>query len=538
MVLRLTYKTTVFICLFASISIGLKGHGTIDKDKKYIELVDLYESFRQFIYPEVKNGVPDYRVKAMSKKLDKLIKYQKKLEAIDTLDWSIPQQVDYQLVKSEMNAMEFRHKVTRPWSRDPAFYAVINFQFGPKMARSIRVPEVPMSKGRLKEFQIELRAIPKILDQARKNLVEPKADLAFIGIHTKNREGEILRELIPKLQTDHPELVSDAQSALKAIDQFKIWLEKIRPEIENESGIGIDNYNWYLKNVAMLPYTWDELLLLCQREYERAITSMKLKEYGNRHKPLLDPVDNREDYLYRYNNAMKHMYDFLHKVELFTVPDYFKAPKAANSYLLNTERDYFEHVLDRYPLPLSVHGFLGHDLDAQRHKKDEHPIRGKSRLFFIDGVRAEALATALEKFLSYTGLLDDIPQAEELMYHLKAFRAIRAVADLKMHSNQQTFEEAFQYVTNYTPYGWVPKDSPTIWHDLELYMRKPLYGIGYTIGPVLIERLLTERYLELGKDFNIKKFMDEFMEIGFMPISLLRWEMTGKNQTQIPPYWE
>ena len=69
-------------------------------------------------------------------------------------------------------------------------------------------------------------------------------------------------------------------------------------------------------------------------------------------------------------------------------------------------------------------------------------------------------------------------------------------------------------------------------------MRKPLYGIGYTIGPVLIERLLTERYLELGKDFNIKKFMDEFMEIGFMPISLLRWEMTGKNQTQIPPYWE
>ena len=41
-----------------------------------------------------------------------------------------------------------------------------------------------------------------------------------------------------------------------------------------------------------------------------------------------------------------------------------------------------------------------------------------------------------------------------------------------------------------------------------------------------------------SKDFNIKKFMDEFMEIGFMPISLLRWEMTGKNQTQIPPYWE
>ena len=70
MVLRLTYKTTVFICLFASISIGLKGHGTIDKDKKYIELVDLYESFRQFIYPEVKNGVPDYRVKEIKKKLD------------------------------------------------------------------------------------------------------------------------------------------------------------------------------------------------------------------------------------------------------------------------------------------------------------------------------------------------------------------------------------------------------------------------------------------------------------------------------------
>lgn len=505
----------------------------------YEQLVELYESFRSFRYPDVNEGVPDYRAEAMEKKREELTSYQQKLSAVDTTNWDVSSRVDYHLVESEMNAMEFRHRVTRPWSRDPAFYAVITFQFGPKMHRSVNIPDIPMSEAREQQFETELKAIPEILQQAKQNLTEPKADLAYIGIHTKQREAEILQELIPELEKNYADLVSPAEAALNAIEDFRSWLEKNRPRMENNSGIGIENYNWYLENVALVPYTWEELMVLAKREYEKAVSSMKLKEQRNRHTPVLNPVDNKEDYLQRYNNARKHMYDFLHKAELFTVPDYFEAPEPADNYSREGERDYFQHILDRYPLPLSAHGFVGHDQDAQRYSRDNRPIRGESRLFFINGMRAEALATALEDFLSQMGLLDDVPRAEELLHNLKAFRAIRAVTDLKMHANELTFREAFQYNIDYTPYGWVPEDSPTLWHDLELYMRKPLYGVGYVAGPIMIERLMTEKVWQEGSDFDIKKFMDEFMEAGFMPVSLIQWDMTGRNPFESDvPLWE
>ena len=36
--------------------------------------------------------------------------------------WPIAQQVDYQLVRAEMNGLDFDLRVLKPWARDPAFY--------------------------------------------------------------------------------------------------------------------------------------------------------------------------------------------------------------------------------------------------------------------------------------------------------------------------------------------------------------------------------------------------------------------------------
>ena len=165
------------------------------------------------------------------------------------------------------------------------------------------------------------------------------------------------------------------------------------------------------------------------------------------------------------------------------------------------------------------------------------PIRGKTRLFFIDGTRAEGLATGMEQLLMHAGMLDGRPRSRELSYNLWAVRAARAVADLKMQANEFSIEDAFAYIIDKTPHGWVPRDSPTLWHDLELYRRQPLYGIGYTIGVVQIEQLLGERADQLGADFTMAGFMDSFVQKGMIPIELIRWEMTGhdENIRQIIP---
>jgi hypothetical protein len=503
---------------------ALQGHA---------DLVALYEEFRAFRLPNVTAGVPDYTAPAMARQFEGLRRLQDRLAALDTAGWSLAEQVDYRIVQAEMRGMEFEHRVTEPWKRDPAFYAVVNFQFGPKMHRAMSLPSLPLEPARIADTRERLVAIPAILDQARGNLTDPVADLATIAIYTTRQQLDRLDTFITRLRQDHPDLVEPARSARTALDSYRDWLIARQPAMRNGAGVGIENYDWWLEHVMLMPYRWHDLLLLSQREYERSMALLKLKEHRNRHTPVLEPVTSRDAFLHRQDQALDHYHRFLLSSELFTVPDYVQPPApATGAWAREGETDYFQHVLDRYPLPLAGHG-RGHTIDALHLQRDDRPIRGQSRLYFVDAVRQEAFAIGKEKFLYDLGLVQDVPRADELMYNLQAFRAARAVADLRMHSNDMTFDEAFQYVVDHTPYGWAPPDSPTLWHDLELYLRAPLYGVGYVIGPIQIERLMTDTFLQRGDAFDLTAFMDEFRQAGLIPMSLISLEMLGREQARL-----
>ncbi len=282
----------------------------------YQELIELFKEFRECQKPVMHNGVPNYTPEAMQKQQDDLKHLQNRLHAIDPFDWPVDKQVDYLLVQAEMNGLQFDHEVLLPWERDPAFYVPITFQFGPKMYGSFSLPRLPVEEERLSWLQTKLQAVPAVLAQAKSNLTDGAADLWMLGIRSKTREIGLLEDYIPELKVHHPDLVPDAEKALAALKEFKAWLEKTQDKIKAPSGIGIDNYNWYLKNVKLLPYTWEELHAVCQREYERGLAGMKLEEHRNRNLPPMEPVNNAEDYIEMYNQAQKHMYEFLQEEDV------------------------------------------------------------------------------------------------------------------------------------------------------------------------------------------------------------------------------
>jgi uncharacterized protein (DUF885 family) len=47
---------------------------------------------------------------------------------------------------------------------------------------------------------------------------------------------------------------------------------------------------------------------------------------------------------------------------------------------------------------------------------------------------------------------------------------------------------------------------------------------------------IRHRPQQLGDEFNLKEFMDEFLEAGMIPMSLTRWEMTGYDD-EIRKLW-
>jgi hypothetical protein len=48
------------------------------------------------------------------------------------------------------------------------------------------------------------------------------------------------------------------------------------------------------------------------------------------------------------------------------------------------------------------------------------------------------------------------------------------------------------------------------------------------VGKIQTDLLIAERHRQLGDQFTMQRFMDEFNAAGLVPISLLRWELTGQ----------
>ena len=83
---------------------------------------------------------------------------------------------------------------------------------------------------------------------------------------------------------------------------------------------------------------------------------------------------------------------------------------------------------------------------------------------------------------------------------------------------------------------WLDEDVARV--DAEIYLRRPPgYGLGYTVGMLQVQRLLSDRRQQLGDDFVLKDFHDQFMDAGRLPVSLIRWEMTGLDD-EVREFWK
>lgn len=99
--------------------------------------------------------------------------------------------MDYLLVLSELNALEYNCRILKPWQRDPAFYAIIwNEQSdtpdheGPNSFAVIELWKyvLPLSATDEAKLTAQLQVIPPLYQQAKENLTGNGRDLWEAGI--------------------------------------------------------------------------------------------------------------------------------------------------------------------------------------------------------------------------------------------------------------------------------------------------------------------------------------------------------------------
>jgi hypothetical protein len=527
----------------ALLALGLGGHARAHVSPPqpggHAALVALFGEWRQAQKPRVVAGVPDYGPGAIDELRQRLAAMRQRLAAIDVSGLTASERIDHRLVEAEMNGLDFDLRVLRPWSRNPAFYAtVIDSQSdtpareGPTIEGAIELwrLSLPLQAREAEALRVRLRAIPTLLTQARANLGEDARDLWLVGIRAHREQAEVLAAFAERLRPHHPELVPEVERAREAEAAFQAWLEAGLPAKRGRSGVGRESYDWCLRNVHLLPYTWQDELVLMERELARSLAHLALEEQRNRALPPLEPAASPEEWRQRMDAAFALYMRFLREQEVMTMRDYLEPALRARlgRFVPPDERDFFSEVDAREPLLLRCHGSHWFDLARMQHEPHPSPIRRGPLLYNIWASRAEGLATAMEELMLSAGLYAERPRSRELVYVMIAQRAARAIASLRMHSNEWTIEEAVRFACERTPRGWLRPDGETVWGEQALYLAQPGYGTSYLTGKAMIEALMAERAGKLGAGFALGRFMDELHAAGMIPVSLIREQMAGK----------
>src|SRR5262249_39376596 len=379
------------------------------------------------------DGVPDYTARAMSAQHRGLPAFQRRLADIATSDWPINEQVDWQIVRAEMNGLDFDHRVLRPWANNPGFYVTVFFdqsdqpaREGPHAFGSIELwtYKFPLSADRAAEIAAALRIVPRLLEQARTNLVGKDRDLWIYGTKDVREQSSLLTRLATMTSNVPGELKSDIARAKEATDKFAEWLEAQAASKTASSGIGVENYDWYLKHVQLVPYIWQQEVALMESELARAYTFLALEETKNKNLPPQAVVASETEHSQRFKAGVTEYMSFLKEHDVLTVKDYMEPSLRARTGKYNPgPREFFSEVDYRDPEVMRTHGYHWFDLAQMEHEPHPDPIRRGPLLYNIFNTRTEGHATGWEELMMQPGQFDGPQRAGGVSYILIALQA-------------------------------------------------------------------------------------------------------------------
>jgi hypothetical protein len=316
--------------------------------------------------------------------------------------------------------------------------------------------------------------------------------------------------------------------------------------LPTETALGRDAYIFFLKNVALMPYSPEELLAMGRQEWNRAVAFEAFETQRNKDVPPLKIADNIDNWIKDAAAKELQIRDFLKKREILTVPDWmqhytlrpmpeflrpmqefasmvdFTSPSRlkdnASRYFTEPSPNlgYFWRATARDPRPLTVHeGIPGHYFQLCLSWKHEDPIR---RHYYDSGAN-EGIGFYAEEMMLQVGLFDDSRHTREIIYNFMRLRALRVEVDVKLALGEFTLEQAAKYLQEK-----VPMDEQTARQEAITFSTGPGQAITYQIGKLQIVKFLAQARMQQGEKFNLRAFHDFVWKNGNVPIELQRCE--------------
>ena len=473
-----------------------------------------------------------------------------KVRAMPAASWSKDDRIDWLLFRSQLEGVAFFNRVNDPEATDPQVY-VNECSTG---IFSLLKKEYDTPRVRALAATARLKQMPFMIEKAKSNLTRPVQLYARLAIDSARSMDGLFNDSLMTLAKDlsPPEknnLVAARDAALKSIHGFADWLEQRLPGMVPFKPMGLENYNYLLKNVYLLPLDAGQVEMLGQTELARYRALESLLSDPS----LADPNPSRsksiptdqQDFLKKYESRQTEMIAFLKSHHLVTIPSHVgqflirQLPEAfkptspggfmnppgvydkdnSGFYFIPTynpaSKNFYIRAAIEDPRPILGHeGIPGHflQLSIANHVPDE--IRRQHS----DGIIIEGWALYTEEMLMRTGLYPDNSAAQGQILRLSRYRAARIGVDVNLHTGKWTFDQAVNY---FMEAGGLDREAAE--GEAAGAAASPTQKITYITGKWQIMRLLGKYRDKRGASFSLGQFHDDLLKNGSLPLSIVEW---------------
>jgi uncharacterized protein (DUF885 family) len=492
----------------------------------------------------------DYSAAKVAERAEHVRKLLDRVRALPGAHWPKDDRIDWMLFRSQLEGADFNSRVLESEKTDPQIYVseCSNAIF------SLLKKEYDTPRKRTLAALARLRQMPAMLDEGERNLQKPVKLFTDLAIVSARAIDPLFNESLMTLARDLPpkereDLAKAREEAISAVHLFADRLEKRLPSMVAFAPMGTTNYNYYLKQVLLLPLDAQQVEMLGRTELARyrALESLlpdpSLADPNPARSKNIPP--DQASFLKAYESREQEMINFLKEHQLVTIPGYLgrfeirQLPEAfkptspggfmnppgvydkdpAGFFFIPTynpqSKNFYIRAAIEDPRPILGHeGIPGHfmQLSIANHLTDE--IRRQHG----DGVFVEGWALYGEEMLMRTGLYPEKSASYGQVLRLSRYRSARIGADVNLHTGKWTFEQAVNY---FMEGGGLDREAAE--GEATGAASSPTQKISYIVGKWQIMNLLGRYRDKAGSNFRLGQFHDDLIKNGSLPLSIVEW---------------
>ena len=513
----------------------------------------------------------DYSRAAVDREVAAIGRQIASLSAVDPGTLSTDDRLDREWLLGWLEGRRLYLTEVRTWARDPDYYAsgIANSAF------SLIKRDYAPAEQRMRSMIERARAMPAALAAARANLADPPRIYVEIAIEQIDGTRELFRTAVVDAFAEvkdaglQAELKAANDAVIAALDDYKAWLQKdVLPNAKGQYAWGTDLYSRMLRATELVDTPLPQLLEIAEQDLKR--NQAAFVETARRIDPHRTPLevlaDVQRDHppphqlLSTTQDSLDALGRFMTDRRIVTIPpgsppaQVRETPpfmRATTTASMDTPGPFEQKKMRGYynmtpPDPswtkeqieefmtvwyyaaisnTSVHEvWPGHYL--QFLYTPQYPTMPRKAIY--SNANVEGWAHYTEEMVIDEGWKSDDPRYRLAQLQDALLRDARFIVGIRMHTQGMSTAEAEDF---FVEQGYQPRPVAEI--ETKRGTSDALYGY-YTLGKLAILKLRDDYRRVRGDAYSLGEFHDRFLEVGPLPLPLVRERMLGNRSPLLP----